>query len=55
MSMTSMVRRDLWEEVSDIAKKANTITILEDNTTGAVFLSQPQVCPGDKKLRKAQN
>lgn len=40
-SMTSMVRMDLWEEVSDIAKKANAITVLEENTTGAIFLSQP--------------
>lgn len=50
--MTSMVRMDLWEEVSDIAKKANAITVLEENTTGAIFLSQPQVCPGDMKLKK---
>lgn len=41
MSMTSMVRMDSWEEVRDIAKKANAVTILEDNTTGDAFLSQP--------------
>lgn len=36
--MTSMVRMDSWEEVSDTAKKANAVTILENNTTGDAFL-----------------